>query len=130
MSFYTGEYSSGIYAGTYSSKYGGTALRKMNSLNTTQFNQNTVAKNDVAKKTKAKKFNDSNYALATISLMAISAVAGYSLKGGFKNIGAGIGKAATAVENFVKKGTSKAATATKTTCSNIIGKVKNLFQKT
>ena len=59
MSFYTGIYSSGLYTGTYSSKYGGKALRQKNSLSTSA---NTV-ENAVATKRKSKtktKKNKSN----------------------------------------------------------------------
>lgn len=124
MSFYTGSIlGSGMYSSTYSSKYGGAALRQKNSTYTT-LNQNNIAAETQTRTPKYKKPNNEKYALATISLMAISAVAGYNMKGGLKNIGSSITNAGSAVENAISKGAGNAKTGIK----NLAGKIATHFK--
>lgn len=126
MSFYPSMYSTGMYAGTYSSKYGGTALRQKNSLNSTQ---NTVVNDSKISSRKSKKLNDSNYALATLSLMAIAGVAGYNMKGGIKNLGSNIGKLVKGTFNLAKKGAGGIVNMAKSGCKSAVGWVGKLFKK-
>lgn len=125
MSFYTGLYDVGLYSGVgYSSKYRAGALRQK------QMTNMPVGKNPIPDKIPKKslrngKVNDGKYALATISLMAISCCLGYNMKGGFKSIGAGIKKLACGAENFIKKGFTAAQGGIK----NFGSKLKGLFTK-
>ena len=125
MSFYTGLYNGGLYSGVgYTSKYRAGALRQKQ-MTKTPIGQNLIPDKIPKKSFSNGKLNDGKYALATISLMAISCCLGYKMKGGFKNIGAGIKKLACNAENLIKKGFTAAQSGIK----NLGGKLKGLFTK-
>lgn len=125
MSFYTGLYNGGLYSNVgYTSKYRAGALRQKQMMNTPMA-QNPVYEKTPSRPFKSGKVDNGKYALATISLMAISCCFGYKMKGGFKNIGAGIKKLACGAENLIKKGFTAAQSGIK----NLGGKLKGLFTK-
>ena len=127
MSFYTGLYNGGLYSGGlgYTSKYRAGAIRQKQMQNTPA-QQNPISEKIPQKTFKKGKMNDGKYALATLSLMAISCCIGYNMKGGLKSIGSGIKNLASGAENLIKKGFTAAQGGVK----NLGGKIKNLFTKT